>query len=150
MSTERHPHQRSVKNFLLNPRMQLRISLYFVVFGFAIMGAMTFLFYNQIQRVDDIVSSISGMPIEQQIELGQILSNLVKISLIFYLIFLLSAGLYGLIISHRIAGPMYAILAYIEELKKGNYDSKRNLRDYDELKPVMDSLKELAEGLKRR
>lgn len=149
MTTEKRQHQRYIKNYLLNPRMQLRMTMYFIVFGFAIMGAMTFIFYNQIQRVDDIISSISGMPIEQQIELGTILSNLVKICLIFFLIFLVSAGFYGLLISHRIAGPMYAILAYIEELKKGNYDSKRNLRDYDELQPIMASLKELAAGLKK-
>ena len=150
MSNEHRPNQRSIKNFLLNPKMQLRISLYFVAFGFAVTTIMTFVFFTQIQQIEGLVNSISGMPIEQQVEIGFLLNSLVKIMVLFFFVFIFASLVYGLLISHRFAGPMHAILAYIEDMKKGNYDSKRKLRDYDELVPIMDSLHKLSSLLKNK
>jgi signal transduction histidine kinase len=53
-------------------------------------------------------------------------------------------------VSHRIAGPVVAITAFIEELKKGNYDYGRNLRPNDELTLIMDALHDLAPTLKEK
>jgi hypothetical protein len=53
-----------------------------------------------------------------------------------------------LMVSHRIADPVVAISAFIEELKKSNYDYGRNLRPGDELTLIMDGLHELRAVLK--
>ena len=45
---------------------------------------------------------------------------------------------------------MIAIVAFIDELKKGNYGSKRNLRRGDELVPISKSVHELAQLLLRK
>jgi signal transduction histidine kinase len=58
--------------------------------------------------------------------------------------------LYAIVISHRIAGPMLAIRAFIKNMKDGRYDEKRSLRPYDELSPIMDDLHELADALKAK
>ena len=52
--------------------------------------------------------------------------------------------------SHRIAAPMVEIVAYIDELKKGNYYYARELRQRDELKPIQERLQELAVELRTR
>ncbi|MEK6554307.1 MAG: hypothetical protein AABZ31_03625 [Bdellovibrionota bacterium] len=148
--SEQKPYKRSIKNFILNPKMQLRISLYFVAFGFGISAFMTFIFFTQVQQIEVLINSISGMPLEQQVEIGRLLNSLVKISILFFFVFMIASVLYGLLVSHRIAGPMYAIMSYIEDLKKGHYDSGRKLRDYDELGPVMDALHELSAQLKNK
>jgi nitrogen fixation/metabolism regulation signal transduction histidine kinase len=150
MGDEQRPYKRSLKNFILNPRMQLRISLYFVAFSFAATTLMMFVFYTQIQQIEGLVISIPEMLTQQKLEISFLLSSLVKINVLFFFAFIVASVVYGLLVSHRIAGPMYAILAQIEDLKKGNYDTKRKLREYDELGPVMDSLHELSNQLKNK
>ena len=63
---------------------------------------------------------------------------------------MLSTVFYIIVLSHRVGGPSVAIIAFINELKKGNYDFHRNLRINDELVPIMTELKELAEILKQK
>ncbi len=149
MTEAKKTYKRSIKNYVLNPRMQLRIGIYFVAFGFGMAAFMTLVFYMQIQQIEALIYSIQGMPTEIQYEIGLMLSSLVKVMILFFFVFIISSVIYGLIVSHRIAGPMHAILAYIEDLKKGNYESSRKLRDYDELGPIMTSLHELADKLKK-
>jgi len=65
-----------------------------------------------------------------------------------FVAFAISSFIFALLVSHRIAGPILAITAYIEELKKGNYSYGRNLRPNDELIQIMDGLHELNAILK--
>ena len=43
---------------------------------------------------------------------------------------------------------MIAIDAYIDEMKRGNYEYRRELRRHDELGPILDNLKQLSRQLK--
>lgn len=142
-------HQRSIKNFVLNPRMQFRMSIYFIAFGLAVLGVMLAAIFSQINQVHEIVSVTQGISVEQQLIIGQKLLGIVKVAMIFFLFILVAAAIYGVIVSHRIAGPMFAIISYINELKKGNYAARRELRPSDELIPIMESLHELGNELQK-
>ena len=76
--------------------------------------------------------------------------EIVQISLGGFAAFVIFSFVFALVISHRIAGPVVAIKAFIDELKKGNYDYPRRLRPRDELVDVMDALHELAPILKEK
>jgi nitrogen fixation/metabolism regulation signal transduction histidine kinase len=143
-------HQRSLKNFVLNPKMQFRMSIYFVAFGLAVLGIMLAAIFSQINQVHEIISLTQGIAVEQQLMIAHKLMGIVKVAMVFFLFILIAAAIYGVIVSHRIAGPMFAILAYIEELKKGNYSSTRELRPYDELIPIMESLHDLGRKLQEK
>jgi uncharacterized membrane protein YjgN (DUF898 family) len=143
-------HQRSFKNFVLNPQMQFRMSIYFIAFGLAVLGIMLAAIFSQINQVHNIISVTQGVPVEQQLLIGHKLMGIVKVAMIFFLFILIAAAIYGVIISHRIAGPMFAILSYIEELKKGNFAAQRELRPYDELIPIMESLHDLGKKLQNK
>lgn len=95
-----------------------------------------------------IISNVPGMPIPSQIAVDLALNQLLSTSLGFLLLAIVGAILYGVVISHRIAGPMFAIIKYIKDLKAGNFDNPRLLRPYDELKPIMDELQDLANTIK--
>jgi uncharacterized membrane protein YjgN (DUF898 family) len=151
MSEEKQPHvgkhQRQLKNFVLNPKMQFRMSIYFIAFGLAVLGVMIAAIFSQVNDVHELISMTDGVPVEQQLAIGEKLMSIVRVAMIFFIFILMAAAVYGVIVSHRIAGPMFAILAYIEELKKGNYTTHRELRPYDELMPIMESLRELGKKL---
>jgi uncharacterized membrane protein YjgN (DUF898 family) len=143
-------HQRRFKNFVLNPKMQFRMSIYFVAFGLAVLGVMLAVIFLQINQVHELISMTPGLQVEEQILIGKKLFGVVKVAMVFFMFILVAAAVYGVIVSHRIAGPMFAILSYIEELKKGNFTAKRELRPYDELIPIMESLHDLAAKLNEK
>src|SRR5688572_30475045 len=47
-------------------------------------------------------------------------------------------GLFGLVFTHRVAGPVYVMNLYVEALAAGHYPKLRPLRRYDELKKFFD------------
>ena len=57
--------------------------------------------------------------------------------------------LIGLILSNRIAGPIYSIQNYLKDLLRGKYDKRLKLREKDELKDLAESINELAQKLRR-
>jgi hypothetical protein len=57
---------------------------------------------------------------------------------------------YMIVVAQRIGGPMKAICKFIDELRRGNYEYRRNLRPNDELGPIIEQLNDLARHLKER
>lgn len=56
----------------------------------------------------------------------------------------------GVHLSHRISGPVFAMVRYLRILQNGHYSSKMRVRDTDELKYLARHLNELAEALTLR
>lgn len=142
-----NPHKREIKNFVINKPFQLRMVYYFTGLSVALVG-LQLLFMNMfVTDVRYIIANVPSMPISTQITLEDKLSHLMSASLGFLMLSIMGAIIYGIVVSHRIAGPMYAILKYIDQLKVGDFKSSRNLRPHDELTPIMNSLHDLARSL---
>ena len=71
------------------------------------------------------------------------LALLVRLALISPLVILI-----GLVLSNRIAGPIYSIQNYLKEILWGKYDKRLKLREKDELKDVAEAINELVVKLK--
>jgi len=56
--------------------------------------------------------------------------------------------LIGLLLSHRIAGPVYSIGRYIDMLLQGDYSESLTLRKKDELKELADKMNRLRNKLR--
>lgn len=54
----------------------------------------------------------------------------------------------GILLSHRIAGPIYRISKYIDSLKTGDYSKDIRLRKKDELKGLAEKMTELCHVLR--
>ncbi len=90
------------------------------------------------------------MSFQVQTQVNELMFEVMEISLVGFVAFVIFSFIFAIVISHRIAGPAVAIKAYIEELKAGNYDCQRHLRPHDELKEIMDGLHELSAVLKQK
>ena len=139
---------RKIRNFLIQPGYQLKFGLYFVVSGMALLGVMIAVIFYKLKSLSDVVSRSGALDIKAQNMLNDLIFDVTWISLAAFAGFALIVFVYSIVISHRIVGPTVAICAYIEELKKGNFDAKRTLRKYDELHQIMDSLQDFALKLK--
>ena len=59
-------------------------------------------------------------------------------------------GLFGLIITHRVAGPIYVMGLYISTLAAGRYPRMRALRKNDELRGFFDRFVEAVDRIRER
>ncbi len=59
-------------------------------------------------------------------------------------------GLFSILISHRVAGPIYRIERSIEEITRGNLSFKIRLREKDEMKELAERINEMVGGLSER
>lgn len=141
-------HPRKLRNYLVTPGFQLRFSLYFIVSGLAVIGVLVAIIFSRLRELSTTISQSGSLSLQAQSQLNDMIFDVTWGSLFVFIGFSLVVLFYSIIISHRIAGPVVAICAYIEDLKKGNYDATRTLRKYDELHPIMDSLQEFAAQLK--
>lgn len=64
---------------------------------------------------------------------------------------LLSMGLafFGIIMTHRVAGPLYKIGLYLDKVKAGRYDKVYNLRKGDQLVEFFDHFKQAHDTLRK-
>ncbi|OFZ20378.1 MAG: hypothetical protein A2Z20_07890 [Bdellovibrionales bacterium RBG_16_40_8] len=143
-------NKREFKNFLIDKKLQGRMTFYFTALSLSIVGLMMVIMNSHINQLRMLISDIANLSIPMQIAIEERFTQLISTALGFLLISIVLAIVYSIVISHRIAGPMYAILQYIEKLKAGNYDDERNLRPRDELAPIMDSLHDLSKNLKNK
>lgn len=59
-------------------------------------------------------------------------------------------GLFGLLFTHRVAGPVHVMNLYVEALAAGHYPRLRPLRRYDELKRFFDRFSHAVERIRAR
>lgn len=141
--------QRKLRNLLVTPKFQLKLSLYYMASGLIIIGVMLGLIYNRLIEARELMNNVPVMNFQVQTRVNELMFEIVPISMFGFLAFIIFSFVFALIISHRIAGPVVAINAYIEQLKAGNYEYNRHLRPNDELKEIMNGLHELAAVLKQ-
>ena len=142
-------NNRNLSNFLLTPKFQLKLTYYYIAIGVGIiLATLGGVFYKMalIQQImnDRVVAGISSSALVSE----QVL-QIALISLLGFVTFAMASFIFALMVSHRIAGPVVAITAYIDELKNGNLDYARKLRPNDELTVIMDRLHALNAKLKQ-
>lgn len=141
--------RRKLRNYLIDPKYQLKVSAHFLVATIVIFGGLLALIFIKINAVRELILMEPEISFSIQQAVHSTLITVTWLSLIFFAVAATVVLIYAILVSHRVAGPIVAIQAYIEDLKKGNYDSGRKLRPNDELNPVMESLHDLADHLKK-
>lgn len=143
-------HQRSMKNILLRPEFQLKYSFYFVGMTLVTMGAVFLLF---LLSLEDMVSTLAVVyRIEPEV-VGAIQQSLrtatfttIAVAVLFGII---SVSL-GIILTHRLVGPMVPIRRLIRQLTDGEYGVQGRLRTKDDYQEVMSELNGLSKKLMER
>ena len=123
--------------------------VYIAVGGLILSGVGVFVL-QQIAEVQNLMNNNPLMDFQIQSRVNELMLQCVEFSLLGFAVFILFSFSFALLMSHRIAGPQVAIKAYIDALKRGDYNYPRNLRPNDELTEIMTALKELAPILKER
>lgn len=111
--------------------------------GGAIIIATGATIFYKMTVIRDIMNTSIVTDFGAQSKISEQMFFIAQISLVGFVAFAIASFIFALLVSHRIAGPVVAITAVIDELKKGNYNYGRKLRPNDELTLIMDNLHEL-------
>jgi hypothetical protein len=92
---------------------------------------------------------------EQALELAALLGpinrgerTIVVVLVMVGLVLLIGITLYGIVMTHRVAGPLYKISLYLNKLHDGRYDTVYNLRKGDHLVEFYEHFKRAHAGLR--
>lgn len=142
--------KRKMSNLMLTPRFQLKLTYYYIGVGLLIIvGTVSGVFYKMSQ-IRDVLNNSIATDFSSQSQITEHTFQIAQISMLGFVAFAVASFVFALMVSHRVAGPTLAITAYIDELKKGNFEYGRQLRPEDELVPIMDGLHELNVILKSK
>lgn len=143
-------NKRSLRNLFVQPGFQLKLSLFYFLVGGLILGGVGMSIRLKLAKVQALMNSSTELNLLVQNQVNELMLECIQYSLVGFGAFVLLSFVYSLMVSHRIAGPQVAILAYIAALKNRDYGFERDLRSHDELTGIMAALKDLKRSLVER
>lgn len=147
--------QRKVKNYILDLRYQMKFTLTMVIIAGALTSALGYVIMSKAHEASRVVQVRALDPTDPfaQELVQQFESN--DRMLIFLLIgfgLALSAVLtvYGIVITHKVAGPLFKVSVYLDKIRDGKLGQVYNLRKGDELVEFFEHFKGAHEALRRQ
>jgi methyl-accepting chemotaxis protein len=141
--------QRSIKNFLLMPFLQVRFGIYYVVLSifFAIVGA--FILYKNLGKFAEVVLELTGVKDEVKDLLSEyIFPANIQIALLVGIYVIVSIVL-GVKLTHSLVGPTVAFRRHIKMIREGNFEYRTKLRAGDAFDNVAEDLNSLSDSLSK-
>lgn len=152
---ERKPFRR--KQFLINRAFQIKYTVIIAVIGIIIAVLWGTLFYKaskensqqmlMLVQMDPNLSSMTDI-IKEKLATED--SKIMLYLIAFIIAIFLSLVIWGILITHRIAGPIFIISRYVDSITDGKIPETRPLRKKDELKEFFDKFSKMLEALKER
>jgi methyl-accepting chemotaxis protein len=142
-------HQRSWKNYLIDPSFQLRYASWLSGTGLLLVAAITSVFYFYIRENYAILVDLSPMTDDAKAllydELNQIITKLALISFTFVMVI----TVIGIVISHRAAGAVYHFKKIFRKVTEGDATARIQLRPNDDFQEAAKEFNLMMETLKQ-
>lgn len=87
---------------------------------------------------------------EQSDKLATQQRNIGRALVVILTLLVIGVGLAGIVVTHKIAGPIYKMKKQLRDLRKGNYDVPAPLRKGDELVDFFEEFRRMVGELRRR
>jgi hypothetical protein len=156
-SAPRSRHQRKLSNYLLDKNLQLRYILLVTLLSAAISGALGYMIYDQSrlasQSIERDLQVLTVGDTSRQ-EFTSILAG--KDQALIYEMVGLGLGLvvilsaYLVIMTHKVAGPLFKVSTYFEQMAEGRLGVVTPLRRGDMLQDFFGEFKVMHESLRTR
>lgn len=152
-------HQRKLSNYLLDKSLQLRYILLVTILSAVISGALGYMIYDQRRTASESIErdlqALTQADASQQEFQEQVASGLESddqllvykmIAVGFGLVIILSA--YLVIMTHKVAGPLFKVSSYFEQMAEGRLGVVTPLRRGDMLQDFFGQFKAMHESLR--
>jgi methyl-accepting chemotaxis protein len=141
--------QRSLKNILIIPGFQGRMTFFIFFAGFISTALNAYLYYSYVVDSYEFIFKYSNLPQDLIDErYSDLLTFGVSLCLATLLIILLIA-IWALFMTHRAAGSVYHMKRVIEAIRSGNTKERIHLREKDEFQDVAKSFNQMMDELQK-
>lgn len=152
-------HQRKLSNYLLDKSLQLRYILRVTILSALIAGALGYMIYDQRRTASESIerdlqaltqADASHQEFQEQVASGlesddqQLVYKMIAVGL--GLVIILSA--YLVIMTHKVAGPLFKVSMYFEQMAEGRLAVVTPLRRGDMLQDFFGNFKSMHESLR--
>ena len=147
--------RRSIRNYLLDRKVQLKITLVMLALTSMLTAILGYFWYSEIRTISDVVRINSiGLLGDDARLLGQELDagDLKRLGVLIgfaVLIALLITG-YGIVMTHRIAGPLFKIRRHMSDIEQGRLYKLWGLRKGDQLQEFFSTFERMHGALRER
>lgn len=142
--------RRKISNYISSATLSKRYHYRLMFLSLAFMAVVLWYILQVIKEITEKVSFVAANDAVAAEYIYESVNHLLIVTTLSFIVYFLFSILFVLFIEQRVGGPTVAILKYIEELKKENYDYVRPLRSGDELESIMEALKDLQATLKEK
>ena len=149
-------YKRSMKNFLINRRFQLRWTSAIVVLTALLFGTLGGYIYQREQHsTDAVIEGLATMYDADEVELVKDLFIASDDSVLWALLgscgllIVLLAGA-GVVLTHKIAGPIYGLTRSMQSVRSGRWKNVRGVREGDEFQDLALEWKAFVSSLREK
>lgn len=154
-SPARPPYKRKVRNYLLDVGLQLRYTATIVIVAVFLTAGLGFKMYQATRDVSKVILWTSLVDPSSAEELQSQFSNSDRVVLWgiigFGLVLVLSISAVGILITHKVAGPLHKIANIFGRVRDNRIGpSLSNLRKGDELQEFYSAFRDMHSALRER
>lgn len=147
--------QRKVKNYILDLRYQMKFTLTMVTIAGALTSALGYVIMSKAHEASRVVQVRALDPTDpfaqelvQQFEAND--RMLIWLLIGFGLVLSMVLTVYGIVITHKVAGPLFKISVYLDKIRDGKLGQVYNLRKGDELVEFFEHFKGAHDALRKQ
>jgi hypothetical protein len=149
-------YKRSLRNYLLNSSYQLRFTAVIVIIAAVLTGSLGYLVMHYVHEASRVIDvRLMGDPTDadaQMLATQFARSDRILMFILFGFGFVLSLVLaaYGIVLTHKVAGPLFKITTYLDQIRDGRLGVVYNLRKGDQLIDFFEHFKGAHDALRKR
>lgn len=129
---ENPKYKRHLKNYLINPKFQIRYVLFMVLSSICLVVIYSTLTYHYFRENYTLLVDLSPMTIEAKAVLyAELHAFIMQIGTI-SILFIIGIGFLGIIVSHKTAGAVFHFNKIFKSILGGNLRARVNLRPGDD------------------
>jgi hypothetical protein len=138
---------RSLRNFILQPFLQVRLGLYSILLSMFFMLAIAGVLYLNLAKFSEIILQLTGVEEEVRDLLNQYTGPTIVQTLVLVFLYGLVNIIVAVVFTHKLVGPTIAFRRHIRMIKEGRYDYRTTLRKGDAFSEVANDLNDLSAHL---
>lgn len=148
--------RRQLRNFLLDRKVQLRITVIMVLITAVLTAGLGYFWYAEMRKASDVIRvnamATLGDAATKQLEselAGQDRLRLLLLVGFASLLALLIAG-YGIVMTHKLAGPLFKMTRHMSDIERNRIYQLWDLRKGDQLQDFFAAFKAMHGALRKR
>jgi hypothetical protein len=148
-------YRRSLRNYLLNARYQLRFTAIIVSLAAVLTGGLGYFVMSKAHEASRLVSVRALDPTDELAQqlVQQFATNdriLMAILIGFGFVLSIVLAAYGIVLTHKVAGPLYKIAGHLDQIRDNKLSVVYNLRKGDQLVDFFEHFKGAHDALRER